>query len=121
MQKPIINILKESDLFDNWAKKYEANIVKLKDCYPFAGYLEIISFIQKYAHKNDCLSILDLGVGSGFLLEKIVTNKPMTHYGLDFSSEMIKIAMEKFDSSNLLLYDISLDKIPETIKQINSI
>ena len=100
-------------LFDNWAKSYERTIAKHQDTYPFAGYFDVINHlrgeIQAYYSTP---SILDIGVGTGYMLNKISEGLTADYFGVDFSSEMLNIAASKLDGNRLLYWDISNETIP---------
>lgn len=101
--------------FDQWAKNYEKDINLLKDQYPFAGYFDIIEVIKKKISEENLKNILDLGIGSGYMLSK-VTDENQKCIGIDFSEKMLEIAGSKFKSKNLIRYDISKG-IPDELKE----
>ncbi|MFC6269589.1 class I SAM-dependent DNA methyltransferase [Frigoriflavimonas asaccharolytica] len=57
-------------------------------------------FLNKFFSKNNRTNILDLGCGTGRLLN-------FATHGLDFSAEMLKVAKEKFADKNLKVGEIS--------------
>lgn len=104
-------------LFDDWAKKYEADILRLKDQYPFAAYFDNLDLVIKEAEQAK--SILDLGVGSGYMLHKVLESCPIDYFGLDFSEKMLEIAGSKLKAENLLLWNISDKRIPSALENRN--
>ena len=105
-----------NNLFDEWAKAYEQDIKKSQGQFPFAGYFDIIEFIRKEIVAQQYTSILDIGVGTGYMLDKICAGLIPHYYGIDFSEKMLNIASEKLDKNNLLHWDISNKNIPPAIK-----
>ena len=106
-------------LFDDWSKKYEKDILRLKDDYPFAGYFDHVKFLRTTAQKDTCKTILDIGVGSGFMLNKIVESSDCRYVGLDFSAKMLEIAGSKLDPIYLLHWDLSVNEIPLPLQKRN--
>lgn len=100
--------------FDDWAKSYEKDLQKYKTVYPFAGYEEIIEQIIHTIDQYKYTSILDLGVGSGYMLYRILQKckNPQQYFGIDFSKEMIKLASEKLGEEHFVVHDISEERIP---------
>lgn len=101
-------------LFDEWAKRYEADILSLKDQYPFAAYFDNLDLVKQ--ETTQAKSILDLGVGSGYMLHKILEDSPMDYFGLDFSEKMLEIACSKLKAENLLLWNLSDKQIPSALE-----
>lgn len=101
-------------LFDKWARNYEKDIVRLQNEYPFVGYFIIIEEIKKLLQSRNIESILDIGVGSGFMLNKIL-NKKIDYFGIDFSDKMLDIAKSKFDKKKLIKHNIK-EGVPYELK-----
>lgn len=97
----------EATLFDNWSVNYEKDIIRFQNQYPFAGYFEIIEEIVISIRKNKFKSILDIGVGSGYMLNKILESEPLEYFGLDFSNKMLEIAKSKLAAENFDQFDIT--------------
>lgn len=75
------------------------------------------SFILKYVNKIPVRNILDIGVGNGRILDMYINGTNVNYiYGIDISSEMIKICKNKFKEEKrikrLNICDISQEKIP---------
>ena len=72
-------------LYTNLAKVYEAMYKS------FINYEEELSFYSSFLKKYNCQSVLEIGCGVGNLAPGF-TNLGFKYYGLDLSSEMLKIA-----------------------------
>ena len=108
-----MNYTEKSNLFNSWASTYEKDLLRYKFQYPFAGYFEIIAEIKRSL--SNSMKILDVGIGSGFMLDKIVSDfDTMDCYGIDFSTEMLEIAASRFSNSQLINFNIS-DGVPKEI------
>lgn len=110
-----MNYTVKSNLFNSWASSYEKDLLRYKFQYPFAGYFEIIAEIKKSLSHS--IQVLDIGIGSGFMLDRLVSAfKEIDCYGIDFSSEMLKIASSRFSASQLINFNIS-DGVPKEIEE----
>lgn len=90
--------------FDDWAATYERDVVPKLDLRGYS-YCELAEVIASYLG-NDMKNknILELGVGTGVLGERIKGVAPDIEIdGLDISSEMLKKAKEKNVYNNLYL------------------
>ncbi len=105
-------MLIEKELFEKWANKYENDIYSLKDRYPFAGYFDVIEHIKTTLKTNNISSILDLGVGTGLMLSKIIGDTMHRYKGCDFSPKMVHYAKERLSSGTLFVHDIRKPEIP---------
>ncbi len=78
--------------FDNLAKKYDL----YRPRYPKIFFKEILFWSKK--KKNSNLNILDIGSGTGIVLEKLVNvfGNKNNFYAIDISSKMINIGIKKF-------------------------
>lgn len=84
------------NVFDNMANEYVEY---------FGDDWEFIKEINEFASSFDKEDkILDLGCGSGYITNYLV-EKGLNATGIDFSSEMIKIAKKKYPKLNFLLDD----------------
>ena len=75
--------------FNKWAKTYDNFFNHLFFSHSNKKVANLISF-----SKNS--SILDVGSGTGILIEQLVSKKNLKINGLDLSPEMVKISKEKF-------------------------
>ena len=75
--------------FNSWAKTYDNFFNHLFFSFSNKKVVNLINF-----NKNS--SILDVGSGTGILIEQLVSNKNLRIYGLDLSPEMVRISKEKF-------------------------
>lgn len=92
-----MNYYKEvKSAFDDWASTYENDVVPKLDLRGYS-YNELAKTILSYYVKPmDKGPILELGVGTGILGERVKNLVPSTEIdGLDISSEMLKKAKEK--------------------------
>lgn len=84
------------NVFDNMANEYVEY---------FGDDWEFIKEINEFANSFDKEDkILDLGCGSGYITNYLI-EKGLNATGIDFSSEMIKIAKKKYPKLNFLLDD----------------
>lgn len=101
--------------FDNWAKNYESDILKLQNEYPFAGYFEIVESIRKTLDNYSKPKVLDLGIGSGFMISKLKSKVDFDCIGLDASPKMLDLATFVVGDENTILWDITQENIPKSI------
>ena len=112
-----MNYSVKSNLFNSCASSYEKDLLRYKFQYPFAGYFEIIAEIKKSLSHS--MKILDVGIGSGFMLDKLVSDfDTMDCYGIDFSTEMLEIAASRFNNSQLINFNIA-NGVPKQIKHLS--
>ena len=95
---------KVKSAFDDWATTYESDVVPKLDLRGYS-YDELAKTILSYYDKSmDKKSILELGVGTGVLGERVKSLVPSTEIdGLDISSEMLKRSKEKAVYNHLYL------------------
>ncbi|MDF1543468.1 MAG: hypothetical protein P1R58_00030 [bacterium] len=58
--------MKDSD-FDKWAASYDDGMKDDTTEFPFIGYYDVLSEIERLAGNPDRLKILDVGIGTGLL------------------------------------------------------
>lgn len=92
--------------FDKWAGEYDESISRLCEGYPFEGYYEVLSFINKCVNFSNGAKILDIGVGTG-LLTKELYNKGAEIYGIDFSPKMLELARRNMPKGQFICHDFS--------------
>lgn len=102
--------------FDKWAGEYDESISRLSEGYPFEGYYEVLSFVNRYVNLSNGARILDIGVGTG-LLTKELYNKGAEIYGIDFSPKMLELARRNMPKGQFLCHDFS-NGMPIELKQI---
>jgi putative AdoMet-dependent methyltransferase len=90
-----------SQLFDNWAKNYDSDVISDRDNFPFAGYERILEQAVSLADVKPNMRILDLGIGTGNLAARFI-NKGCNVWGLDFSAEMLTQTKMKLPQVNLV-------------------
>lgn len=86
---------------------------------PFLDFFETKKIISLLKIKKN-LNILDIGCGSGELLQKINKNKKINRgVGIDFSNKMILKAKRKNKSRKIKYYNIDMNKIDDIRKYEN--
>ena len=93
-QTKIIELIKSAN-HDNQAEKYDENIARdvLNNDYIREKYFELHDRIIQLANINENISLLDIGIGTGLLEEKI--NGLCRIYGIDISENMLLKLNEK--------------------------
>jgi putative AdoMet-dependent methyltransferase len=97
--------------FDSWAKKYDQD-TNAETGFPFTGYLDLLRTIFDRAACPRGSDVLDLGIGTGNLA-LLFANVGCIVWGLDFSTEMLKLARAKLPSAVLGLADLRAEWPPE--------
>ncbi|MBQ7876395.1 MAG: methyltransferase domain-containing protein [Clostridia bacterium] len=93
--------------FDAQAKDYDQKETVYYSKFPKVSCRDVADRLKNYDYKK----LLDIGCGTGFLIELLKKQKDARYYGLDLSPEMIKVARCKFDS-DVQLAEGSADKLP---------
>lgn len=103
-------------LFDFWSKSYDILL-------PSVFYQAIHQRILDYTQLPEGATVLDLGCGTGKLLNRLAQHYPsLTGTGLDFSSEMLKQAQIKsYDSNRLTYVQGAADAIPLRQNQYDAV
>lgn len=102
--------------FDLWANNYDSSVKKADESnsYPFAGYSSLMNSIFGTIMSHSPIKVLDIGFGTALLTSKLYdAGNQIT--GIDFSSEMIRIASSRMPKANLSQWDFSLG-IPPYVK-----
>ena len=94
-------IEKIKDNYDIWARQYDVNINPTRDLDKIAT----IKFLSKIYFSN----VLELGCGTGKNTEWLIT-KADSLVGLDFSKNMLDVAMEKVKSSKVTFIKTNLNQ-----------
>lgn len=104
--------------FDQWAPNYEYTVSdnEKSGSYPFAGYRDVVAFIEKEIAESGHAgaSVLDLGFGTAFLASRLY-QLGFQICGVDFSAEMLAIAKGKMPEADLYQADFTLG-LPEALK-----
>lgn len=80
---------KKQNFFDNWAKNYDCLLTTI-------FYQAVHQRVLDYTQFPENSTILDLGCGTGKMLNRILKNYPsIKAIGYDFSAEMLREAQEK--------------------------
>jgi len=100
--------------FDLWSENYDSSVKNSEDNnqYPFAGYTELINAIYGTVMNKAPAKVFDIGFGTANLTSKLYDGKNEIT-GIDFSSEMIKIAGAKMPEANLLQWDFTKGLPPD--------
>ncbi len=80
--------------FDQWSGRYDNSIESYSQGYPFAGYYQVLAYVQSLVDIEKDTKILDLGVGTGLLTTELY-QAGGDIYGIDFSQKMLELAKEK--------------------------
>lgn len=98
--------------FDGWARSYDKDVMEDRGQLKiYKNYEEILNRVFRTATDNFSKesSVLEIGVGTGNLAEKLLCNE-YNIIGIDQSREMLNVAKEKFPNLKLRLGDFL--KIP---------
>ncbi|BAL01402.1 putative methyltransferase [Oscillibacter valericigenes Sjm18-20] len=94
--------------FDVWFGSYDFSVreADANNQYPFAEYTNLMNAIYGTIMNYSPVKIFDIGFGTALLTSKLYdAGNYIT--GIDFSSEMLKIASLKMPKANLLQWDFS--------------
>ena len=81
--------------FDAQARDYDQKETVYYSKFPKISCRDVADRLKNYEYKK----LLDIGCGTGYLIELLKKQKEAEYYGLDISPEMIKVAKSKFDES----------------------
>ena len=87
----------QEKLFEEWAEKYESYVLNNQSTFPFLGYNDLVNDVVGLVCQNS--TILDLGIGTGYITQKIFSQKNSKIYGFDVSQKMIDIAKYRLRSA----------------------
>lgn len=90
-------------LFEDWADSYDKDVLESQNTFPFKGYSELVDEIVKIVEPNS--TILDLGIGTGYISNKLHTEKSCQIYGIDLSEKMIEISKNRIQESVIIQFD----------------
>lgn len=93
--------------FDNQAKIYDETNTAYYSKYPKISCKDVAQRL-KYSEYQ---SLLDIGCGTGYLIDMLQKQKSADYYGLDLSPEMLKVAKNKLSGSVELIEGYS-DSLP---------
>ncbi|HIJ65148.1 MAG TPA: class I SAM-dependent methyltransferase [Candidatus Hydrogenedentes bacterium] len=91
--------------FERIAAKYDA-LVASPTGFPYEGYNEVLDQVVRRAEANAGMTILDMGVGTGNLAQRLHT-LGCKIWGIDFSPAMLREAEPKLPGAVLLQADIA--------------
>ena len=95
--------------FDLWSDSYDVSVRQADESnqYPFAGYASLMNTIYGTIMNDSPAKVFDVGFGTALLTSKLYdAGNRIT--GIDFSSEMLKIASSKMPTAHLMQWDFSL-------------
>ena len=98
----------DSNEFNLWAEDYDKSVrlSEENNLYPFAGYKKVLNSIYRIIKSGKGTRVLDVGFGTG-ILSKTLYDEGYFISGVDFSSEMIRLAKQKMPDAELLLHDFA--------------
>ena len=102
-------------LFDNWAKNYDATITSRDGKFPHGGYDEVLDEVVRLTEAKPHMRILDLGIGTGNLAVRFA-HKGCAVWGIDFSVEMLAKARAKLPQAKLVRANL-LSNWPAELQQ----
>jgi len=108
--------------YDQIADEYDSLVQEdvQANRFPYAAYNHLQDIIADYIAGNKHLSkvkVLDIGIGTGSLYEKIMPEK-IDITGIDNSKTMLEIAHMRLPEARLISFDIQKG-IPQALKQEN--
>jgi putative AdoMet-dependent methyltransferase len=92
-------------LFDAWARSYDAEFASQGATFPFDGYEQVLDEAARQAAAAPGMRILDLGIGTGNLALRLA-RQGCAVWGLDFSGEMLARAEAKLPEARLFQADL---------------
>lgn len=95
----------QKQLFEDWAENYEQYVLKNNNSFPFKGYTELVEAIANNIEPNS--TILDLGIGTGYLAKKLQDEHNCKIYGVDLSVKMVEIAKKRVKGSEIFQMDFN--------------
>lgn len=93
--------------FDNQAAEYDQRDTAYYSKYPKISCKDVAERLQDVPYVN----LLDVGCGTGYLLELLRKQKAAEYHGLDLSPEMLKAARKKFGDDVVLVEGVA-DNLP---------
>lgn len=94
-----------AQLFDAWARTYDAEHASPERGFPFDGYERVLDEAAGQAAAEAQMRILDLGVGTGNLAVRLA-RQGCAVWGVDFSAEMLARAQAKLPGARLVYADL---------------
>ncbi|MEK7079450.1 MAG: methyltransferase domain-containing protein, partial [Patescibacteria group bacterium] len=93
--------------FTQWADNYDNPLTSIT-------FQQTNSHIVKLLNPKPDSSLLDVGCGSGILIQKLLSlNRDIKLFGLDITPKMVEVAKKKFtNNSNIKIIQGSAIKMP---------
>jgi len=98
----------DSEHFEEWAGQYDDSISPYLDKFPFIGYYEVLSAVNRLAQPAQGMRVLDVGIGTGLLSAELARAGGII-YGIDFSEKMLEKAALKVPLATLARVDLADD------------
>ena len=102
--------------FDVWSTNYDETVKKSTEGYPFEGYEKAIQAIYCLIQNDSNTKILDLGIGTGTLTQKLYLEGARIT-GVDFSEKMLNQAKQKMPDATLIECDLN-DGVPFVLQNM---
>lgn len=93
--------------FDSQASEYDARDTAYYSKYPKISCKDVADRLKGVSYEM----LLDVGCGTGYLIELLKKQKEADYHGLDLSPEMLKAAKKKFGNDVVLIEGVA-DKLP---------
>ena len=95
--------------FDEQAEEYDQNDTINYSKYPKISCADVVARLKGVSYKK----LLDVGCGTGHLIDLLQRNHPATFFGLDLSPKMLHVAKNKLGNT-VQLQEGSADTLPYT-------
>lgn len=105
--------------FDEWAYDYDQSVAH-NTGFPFNGYAEVLQSIVDLCSPRPNASVLDLGIGTGNLALHF-SQRGCRIWGLDFSTEMLRLARLKLPDAALAQADFRAAWPPDFQRRYDNI
>lgn len=98
-------MIDQKQLFEDWAESYDKFVIGNCHSFPFKGYSELLDDILEIIEPNS--TILDLGIGTGYIANKIQIELNCKIFGIDLSEKMVEIAKNRVKDSMVFQMDFN--------------
>jgi putative AdoMet-dependent methyltransferase len=94
----------ENVFFNEWAKDYDRFVHENSTSFPFCGYEELCMKVIESIDEHSC--VFDIGIGTGYIINRILMSKKVEVFGIDISEEMVDVAKARIPSGAFECFDI---------------